>query len=181
MEDSVCPSTLTRTDRGDARRAHLIGALLDEFLEVAIDRVASGTEDPLFEEAEREPALRDIHRVADLVVDHLEEQLTASEEDAVECIESLDRARKEPLLRELVLEEWEKYFRASVSPKKILAQLVERHSSGLESATTESQRQEAFIALAQTAVFLTSVTSQLKTHLEQVFAREPALAWMSRW
>lgn len=186
MEDSVCPSEFSNSNSKassseSARRAHLIGALLDEFLEAAIVRVVKGTEDSLVQEAEQQPTLSNLHQNADEVVDLLADQLTASEADAVECIESLDRARKDPLLRELVVESWDKYFRASVSPKKIFNQLVERHGAGIESATTEAQRAEAFISLAQTTVFLTSMTSQLKTHLEQVFLREPTLCWMSRW
>lgn len=186
MEDSVCPSlhaSQQSRDSSQAASAHLLGALLDGFLESAMDRVSSGTEDELFALAQRggDPRIASLHVLADAAVDLLADQLTSSSQDALECLESLERARKEPLLRELVLPEWDRYFRASVSPKKIYDQLLERLDGGLSLAKSPAEREEALIALAQSAVFLTSLTSQLKNHLEQVFAQEPLLAWMSRW
>lgn len=185
MEDSVCPSGLGARGvaKTPAASAHLLGSLLDGFLETAMDRVAEGAEEALFAEAvgSKDPRLSSLHLLADQVVDLLEDQLTGTAEDARECIESLERARKDPLLRDLVVPEWDKYFRTSVSPKKIFDELMERHRSGLSTAESEAQRDQAVSSLAQSAVFLTSLTSQLKTHLEKVFARDPLLAWMSGW
>jgi hypothetical protein len=177
MEDSALVAPNTKSEG----RSDLVGSLLDGFLERAVARVSQGKQGALLSESPEYEAMsaRADEAVSILFGEESDEDLTADQ--AEEIVRSLERARREPVLRELAIANWNAYFRPSVSPQTLHKEILSKFRAGLEHAPNADARRQAEVRVAKEAVFLASLTSQLKTRLEKIFRYDPTLDWMSRW
>lgn len=157
--------------------AHLVGSLLDGFLERAVERFCFGQAvQELLENQEHAALVALANEAVDLLV---------AEEDDLEELEgllrSLERARRQPALREFVLPGWSTYFRPSVGPLRLRDEMLEKFKDRLHAAPDAESAREARRKINVDAIFLASFTSLLKTKLEIIFRQDPLLSWMSRW